>query len=108
MYRRCAVFERVMAPLRKSPSLPKFYSEKVYHLLYRCALIGGSTTLVTRCSSLAWIRDRAARKGPSNVLLKCLDSKIRATCDFKHVSEWSNGEIRLGLDRSYPNSALID
>ena len=97
-YRRCAVFERVMS-LAASPALPKSCFEKVCHLLYRCALVGGSTTLITRCSVLSWIRARMAMKGPFDLLLSCSDSKIRATCDAKHILEWSNGALSCTSDR---------
>jgi nucleolar pre-ribosomal-associated protein 1 len=66
-------------------------------LVYRSSLVGGSTTLITRCGVLSWIRTRQPRNDVSHVTLHELASQILKTCDSSRVTEWS-GEVNLNLD----------
>lgn len=87
--------------LAGSPCTSRACSEQVIHLLYRCALIGGATTLVTRCGVICWIKEKKASKACNELLLKALDSKVREMCDPRRADSWSDGHgIHWGSDRS--------
>ena len=89
-YRRCKVFERLLS-LSASPSLQPRTSDRIVHLLYRCTYVDGSTTLLTRCAVLSWIKACTAKGGVDEAMLLSLASRISRTCDKDRVQEWSNG-----------------
>ena len=91
-YRRCKVFERLLS-LSASPSLQPRFFDRVLHLLYRCTYVDGSTTLVTRCAVLSWIKACAAKGGMDKAMLRSLASQISRTCEKDRVQEWSNGIV---------------
>ena len=63
--------------------------EKVVELLYRCTLAGGSTTLVTRCGILDWIRViRSNLEAFDEQMPRGLDLRVREKCDARIVSKW--------------------
>ena len=77
-----------------SPRGSSIHSKKVIELLYRCTLVGGSTTLVTRCGVLDWIRVmRSTSEAFDKQMLRGLDMRVRGKCDARMVSEWM-GEDR--------------
>lgn len=89
-YRRCKIFERLLS-LLASPSLQLRISDRIVHLLYRCTYVDGSTTLLTRCAVLSWIKACTAKGGMDEVMLLSLASRISKTCDKDRIREWSNG-----------------
>ena len=91
-YRKCNVFERVMS-MATSPSVSLRCSEKILHLLYRCTFVDGSTTLITRCGVLSWIRVQVSLSGGRREQLKLLAGRLHETCDMDRVTEWSGGTI---------------
>ena len=89
-YRRCKIFERLLS-ISASPSLPARILNRILHLLYRCTYVDGSTTLLTRCAVLSWIKVCIAKGGMDETLLLSLASRISRTCEKDRVQEWSNG-----------------
>jgi len=101
LYRRCGVFERILS-LSASPSTSKTCIEKIIQLLYRCSLVGGSTTLVTRFGVMSWIESQQAMNGPHHVPLKNLASQILKTCEVNHVQDWSGGALARAVEKMNP------
>ncbi|KAL8997186.1 MAG: hypothetical protein Q9169_003452 [Polycauliona sp. 2 TL-2023] len=95
LYRRSHILERILS-LLASPSLPPRQQKKVLELLYRYVQVGGSTTLITRCSLLSWaqcysdsgyiIEGEATALGKLVVLCKTV-------CDQERVQNWSGGKL---------------
>lgn len=95
LYRRCHVLERLLC-LVASPSLPRPHREKLLTLLYRCVYADGSTTLITRCSLLSWIRCCIAVDDMTGLQTSGLDDLAEAclqNCDRERVHDWSGGEL---------------
>ncbi|MCJ1250321.1 hypothetical protein MMC30_007547 [Trapelia coarctata] len=100
-YRRCGIFERVLS-LSASPSTSKACIEKIIQLIYRCSLVGGSTTLVTRFGVMSWIESQQAMNGPHHVTFKVLASQIQKTCEVDRVQEWSDGALARAVEKMNP------
>lgn len=102
IYRRCHIFERLLSMLTTS-SMPNIHTKKAIDLLYRCTFVGGSTTLITRCSILSWISLllKAGKPIISNVqALKNLALRVYDTSDQNRVDDWSGATVmRLLEDR---------
>jgi nucleolar pre-ribosomal-associated protein 1 len=82
--------------LYNSPNLPDNCSQKILHIIYRTTLIGGATTLVTRCGVLSWLKEvLTSSRHTDKELLSCLKYKVQKLCDTEKVAVWSNGNIRL-------------
>ena len=98
LYRRCGVFERIFS-LSVSPSSSKACIAKVIQLLYRCSLVGGSTTLITRFGVMSWIESQRARNGLDYKTLESLASQIQKTCEVSRVQEWSDGFLARAVEK---------
>ena len=100
LYRRCHILERLLS--LSAFSLPKACSQKLMDLLFRCTLAGGSTTLITRCGLLSWVRSRIRSRPliPSEyVILRRLALRAYESSDQERVNQWSNDGVRSMLDR---------
>lgn len=84
LYRRCRVFEHVMAKDLNQSSQTR---GKVVDLLWRCTMIeGGSQTLVTRFAALSWLNGKR-----DDERYEALAKRIVATCDAEKLKVWSEG-----------------
>ena len=80
--------------LGASPGATLLCVEKVVHVLYRAILVGGATTLITRCGVISWIAQMEKFKACDKLLLKSLDSKLRENCDQEKLVAWT-GALQL-------------
>lgn len=90
IFRTNNIFERLL-----SYYVSKFCAiqakEKIVRLLLRAVAVGGSTTLITRCGVVEWVRimlDQRDRRARS---LKVLVEKLWEGCDKEKVGLWSSG-----------------
>jgi nucleolar pre-ribosomal-associated protein 1 len=67
--------------------------EKILRLLLRATHVEGSTTLITRCGLIPWIKMMLDNQDPRQQTLKRLASRIYETCDHGRVDEWSGGAV---------------
>ena len=98
-YRLSNVMERVLS-LAASRSLPAYLRGKIIQLCYRCTFVDGSTTLVTRCGILSWIRGEMDNNQEARgQVLRSLAVQIRKTCDMKRIDDWAGHDsVFAGLD----------
>lgn len=97
-YRRSNVMERLLS-LAASRSLPAHIRQKIIQLCYRCTFVNGSTTLVTRCGLLSWIRSEISNNQTQRQILRSLAVQVHKTCDLKRISDWSGQDsVFAGLD----------
>ena len=90
-YRRCNVIERLLS-VATSRSLHGSTVEKITQLCCRCTYVEGTTTLVTRCGILAWIRSSMelySENTRQQRLLHFLAMRVSQTCDKSRVDEWT-------------------
>ncbi|KAL8657954.1 MAG: hypothetical protein Q9226_001420 [Calogaya cf. arnoldii] len=95
LYRRSHILERLLS-LLASPSLPPRHKEMILALLYRYNHVGGSTTLITRCSLLSWIPSYLALSHTSEGQITSLGrlmERCKMDCDRERVHEWSGGKL---------------
>ena len=93
IYRRCNVFERILA-YYGSPAIKPSGKTKVQHLLYRGAQAGGSTTLITRFAGIAWIKMQICEVGIKEAsILGALAQELYDTCDHDYIDQWSKGRM---------------
>lgn len=89
IYRKRRVFEKLFS-LWNSAYLAPGLRDKILRILYRATTIeGGSTTLITRFSSLTWIQAQVALG--AGVSLKVLMERILDSSDRKRVGRWAKG-----------------
>jgi nucleolar pre-ribosomal-associated protein 1 len=67
--------------------------EKILRLLLRATHVDGSTTLITRCGVLSWVKMMLDNQDPRQRMLKALALRVYETCDRERVNEWSSGAI---------------
>ena len=95
LYRRSHILERLLS-LLASPSLPVRQQEMVVGLLYRYIYVGGSTTLITRCSLLSWapsylaLNDKGEKQATA---VRKMVERCKADCDQQRVHDWSSGKL---------------
>ena len=83
-----------------SPFVPEQCKEDILRLLYRCAYLGGSSTLITRHSILSWIESHVASyRSKRSSVVKALESKLRQSEQDERIDGWSNGTIGMVLDK---------
>jgi nucleolar pre-ribosomal-associated protein 1 len=86
--RKRRVFEKLFS-LYSSPYVGSGIRQKILNILFRATTIEeGSTTLITRFSSMTWLQAQVALGG--GVSLEALLGQILESCDERRVSAWSN------------------
>jgi nucleolar pre-ribosomal-associated protein 1 len=97
IFRKRRVFEKLLS-LYNNTYLAPGLRDKILRILFRATTIeGGSTTLITRFSTITWLQAQVALGG--GVSLKVLMEKIMESCDQKRVGIWSkNGAEVAKLD----------
>jgi nucleolar pre-ribosomal-associated protein 1 len=89
MYHKRRVFEKLFSIYNNS-YLAAGLRDKILKILFRATKIeGGSTTLITRFSSMTWLQAQVALGG--GMPLKVLMETILDSCDKKRVGKWSKG-----------------
>jgi nucleolar pre-ribosomal-associated protein 1 len=89
IYRKRRVFEKLLS-LWNSAYLAPGVRDTILKILFRATTIeGGSTTLITRFSSMTWLQAQVALGG--GIPLKVLVERILESCDQKRVGTWSRG-----------------
>lgn len=91
-FRKSNIFEQLLA-FYASRSCSASSKEKIVRLLLRATAVGGSTTLITRCGLVTWIRICLDGRDPRHRMLRTLASRLFETCDRGRVAEWSNGTV---------------
>ncbi|KIN00170.1 hypothetical protein OIDMADRAFT_164368 [Oidiodendron maius Zn] len=88
IYRKRRVFEKLFS-LYTNPYLGSGLRQKILHILFRATSIaGGSTTLITRFSTITWLQAQVALGG--GVSLEALMDRVLESCDEQRVSTWSD------------------
>ncbi|KAF2031511.1 hypothetical protein EK21DRAFT_99675 [Setomelanomma holmii] len=91
-FRKSNVFEQLLGHYSsRSCAVPA--KEKILRLLVRATYVEGSTTLITRCGLLPWIKMMLDNQDPRQRTLRTLASRIFETCDQARVEEWSGGAV---------------
>jgi nucleolar pre-ribosomal-associated protein 1 len=89
MYHKRRVFEKLFS-IYNNAYLAAGLRDKILTILFRATKIeGGSTTLITRFSSMTWLQAQVALGG--GMPLKVLMETILESCDKKRVGKWSKG-----------------
>lgn len=65
----------------------------VIKILYRCALVGGSTTMVTRCGVLSWLDVQLSAKGELHTMYVELSITIKRLADDVKLLAWGGSSI---------------
>ncbi|KAF7861611.1 uncharacterized protein EAF02_010565 [Botrytis sinoallii] len=90
IFRKRRVFEKLFT-LYNNPYLAQGLQEKILKLLFRATTIeGGSTTLITRFSSITWLEVQVALGGGTP--LKVLMQRIIDSSDKQRIEGWKKGE----------------
>ena len=103
--RKTRVFERLFSLYNNSYLAPGL-RDKILRILYRATTIeGGSTTLITRFSTLTWLRAQEALTGGS--ALGSLAERLLDTCDQERIRNWTGnreGKLEAKVDASNINT----
>jgi nucleolar pre-ribosomal-associated protein 1 len=100
IFRKRRVFEKLFT-LYNNPYLAPGLRDNILKILYRATTIeGGSTTLITRFSTMTWLQAQAALGG--GISLKLLMEQVLASCEQKRVGIWSKKGIE-GVKSSVKN-----
>lgn len=90
IFRKRRVFEKLFS-LYNNPYIAQGLQEKILKLLFRATTIeGGSTTLITRFSSMTWVEVQVALGGGTP--LKVLMQRIIDSSDTQRIEGWKKGE----------------
>lgn len=92
IFRTNNMFERLLG-YYESKSCAISAKEKIVRLLLRAAAAGGSTTLITRCGVVSWIRMMLETRDYREHALRRLASRVYELCDRVKVDEWSSGTM---------------
>lgn len=92
LFRRSNIFEQLLAHYQ-SRSCTVAAKEKIVKLLLRATHVGGSTTLITRCGLVSWIKMMLDNHDAQNRVLRALTSRVYETCDREKVAQWSSGTV---------------
>ncbi|KAH8808765.1 ribosome 60S biogenesis N-terminal-domain-containing protein [Xylogone sp. PMI_703] len=88
IFRKRKVFEKLLS-LYNNPYLASFLRDKILQIVFKASTIeGGSTTLVTRFSSVTWFQVQLALG--SNPPLKVLMERILESCDQNRIGVWTS------------------
>lgn len=99
IYRRSHIIERLLS--MSAAPLPGSCKQKMLDLLFRCTLVGGSTTLITRCGLLSWVQSQIGSRyaGLSeHSSLRKLALRAYETSDEERVKRWSKGSVGIMLE----------
>ncbi|KAG9238484.1 ribosome 60S biogenesis N-terminal-domain-containing protein [Amylocarpus encephaloides] len=89
VFRNRRVFEKLFS-LWNNAYLAPGLRDKILRILYRATTIeGGSTTLITRFSTMTWLQAQVALGAGTS--LKVLMERIIETSDKKRVGKWAKG-----------------
>lgn len=92
IFRKRRVFEKLFS-LYNNTYLAPGLRDKILKILFRASTIeGGSTTLITRFSTITWLQAQVALGG--GVPLKVLMERIMESCDEKRVGIWSKQGVK--------------
>ncbi|KAH7130426.1 ribosome 60S biogenesis N-terminal-domain-containing protein [Dendryphion nanum] len=92
IYRSRNMFERLLTYyLSASCGVPA--KERILRVLLRAVAVGGSTTLITRCGLVSWIRMRLDSNDQRRKTLRFLGKRLWETCDRAKVGKWSSGTM---------------
>ncbi|KAJ4296884.1 hypothetical protein N0V90_006932 [Kalmusia sp. IMI 367209] len=92
IYRTNNIFERLLSYyISKSCAISA--KDKIVRLLLRAAAVGGSTTLITRCGLVNWIKMMLDGNDHRGRELRVLAERAWALCDGEKVGKWSAGTI---------------
>ncbi|KAF1955841.1 hypothetical protein CC80DRAFT_594029 [Byssothecium circinans] len=92
IFRTNNIFERVLS-YYASKSCAITAKEKIVRLLLRAATVGGSTTLVTRCGVVAWVRMMLEQRDHRGRALKVLVERLWEECDRAKATDWGSGSL---------------
>jgi nucleolar pre-ribosomal-associated protein 1 len=93
IYRRRRVFEKLFS-LWNSSYLAPGLRDRILRILYRATTIeGGSTTLITRFSTMTWLEAQVALG--TGTSLKVLMERILESSDKKRIGKWAKGVSRV-------------
>ncbi|KAL5418668.1 hypothetical protein PMIN04_007228 [Paraphaeosphaeria minitans] len=92
IFRTNNVFENLLG-FYASKSCAIVEKEKIVRVLQRAASVGGSTTLITRCGLVNWIRMMLDNNDHRHRELRHLASRAYELCDRDKVDGWSNGTM---------------
>lgn len=93
IFRTNNVFERLLT-YYTSKSCAIVSKEKIVKLLLRAAAVGGSTTLITRCGLVSWVKMMLDNNDYRHRELRLLAERVYDLCDHGKVDEWSSGTIK--------------
>ncbi|CAD6504790.1 BgTH12-00293 [Blumeria graminis f. sp. triticale] len=92
LYRKVLVFEKLLSSYNNYSS-PEF-REQVIKILFRACMIDeGSTTLITRFSTLTWLEVQQALASSPD--LKSLHELLISSFDKDRIKQWSKGTIQM-------------
>lgn len=92
VYRKRKVFEKLFSTYN-SPYLDAGLRDKILRILFKATTIeGGSTTLITRFSTMTWLQAQVALGG--GMPLKVLMERILESGDQKRVKSWSKNSAK--------------
>jgi nucleolar pre-ribosomal-associated protein 1 len=92
IYHKRRVFEKLFS-LYNNAYVHKNIQEQILRLLFKATQIeGGSTTLITRFSSISWLQAQAALE--KGLPLKVLMERLMQTADKNRVKKWSKGTLK--------------
>ncbi|KAF1965240.1 hypothetical protein BU23DRAFT_546313 [Bimuria novae-zelandiae CBS 107.79] len=92
IFRTNNIFERLLS-YYTSKSCAIASKEKIVRLLLRAVAVGGSTTLITRCGLVSWIKMMLDSNDYRYRELRLLAERVYGLCDREKVDEWSSGTI---------------
>ncbi|KAF2690505.1 hypothetical protein K458DRAFT_357328 [Lentithecium fluviatile CBS 122367] len=93
IFRTNNIFERLLS-YYASKSCAISAKGKVVRLLLRAAAVGGSTTLITRCGLVSWIRMMLVNRDHRHGTLRVLAARADGLCDREKVDDWSSGSMK--------------
>lgn len=89
IYRKRLVFEKLLS-LYNSRYIRANLRDKILQILLRASTIeGGSTTLITRFSTMTWLQAQTALGG--GMLIQALMEQLVESCDQDRVDSWKKG-----------------
>jgi nucleolar pre-ribosomal-associated protein 1 len=92
IFRTSNVFETLLS-YYGSKSCAIIAKEKIVRLLLRAVAVGGSTTLITRCGVVGWVRTMLDQRDYRGRSLKVLVERLWAGCDRTKVDGWGAGSM---------------
>ena len=91
------VFERLLA-LGASPSAGQALRDRIAQLLFNAICAGGSTTLVTSCGLVSWLKIQKVNGFLDHAIITQFATTLISEMDGPKIDEWSGGMIMEELD----------